>query len=237
MTGSGTIRVSPKPERVWALLAVLAALLAVLIEIPAALASEGTYSFVQQSISHLGMTGCGEWGDSEPLIEVCSPAHPLVNGVFILAGSMLAVIAVVWHDWIAPTAWGRCGSFLLAAGGMLLAGTGMVPADVDPTMHAALGFGGAVVENLGLLTVGIAMTRWSRERWIGPVELGGLTIGLAAFGFAGTLLMAAPDGWGLPVGIIERVAAYPFLAWFVLAGWMQLRDASRRHRDLDGRRR
>src|SRR5699024_1026077 len=153
VAGAGTIRVSPKPERVWALLAVFAAMVCLLIEIPAALAAEGDYSFVRQSISHLGMAGCGQWGDSEPPLEVCSPAHPLVNGIFILSGSMLAVIAFVWHDWISPTALGRCGSFLLAAGGMLLAGTGMVPADIDPTMHAVLGFGGAVVENIGLLTV------------------------------------------------------------------------------------
>jgi hypothetical membrane protein len=235
VAGAGTIRVSPKPERVWALLAVLAAMICLLIEIPAALAAEGDYSFVRQSISHLGMTGCGQWGDSGPPLEVCSPAHPLVNGVFILSGSMLAVIAFVWHDWISPTALGRCGSFLLAAGGMLLAGTGMVPADIDPTMHAVLGFGGAVVENIGLLTVGIAMTAWSKTRRIGRVEFGGLTIGLGVLGLVGTALMAVPPEWGLPVGIIERLAVYPFLIWFVLAGWMQLRDAARRRRQLEAR--
>jgi hypothetical membrane protein len=236
VTGTGTIRVSPKPERVWALLAVLAAPITVLIEIPAALASEGAYSFTQQSISHLGMTGCGEWGDAESPIEICSPAHPLVNGVSIIAGAILAIVAFVWHDWIAPTAWGRCGSFLLAAGGMLLAGTGMVPADVDPTTHAVFGFGGAAVQNLGLLAAGIALIRWPEKRWIGCVEFGGLTTGLAALGLAGTVLMALPEDWHLPIGIIERIAAYPFLAWFVLAGWMQLRDAAQRRRDLEAGR-
>src|SRR5699024_8038672 len=115
----------------------------------------------------------------------------------ILSGSMLAVIAFVWHDWISPTALGRCGSFLLAAGGMLLAGTGMVPADIDPTMHAVLGFGGAVVENIGLLTVGIAMTAWSKTRRIGRVEFGGLTIGLGVLGLAGPALLAVTQGRGL----------------------------------------
>ena len=233
MAGAGTIRASPKPERVWALLAVLAAMVCLLIEIPAALAAEGDYSFVRQSISHLGMTGCGQWGDSEPPLEVCSPAHPLVNGVFILSGSMLAVIAFVWHDWISPTVLGRCGSFLLAGGGILLAGTGMVPADIDPTLHAVFGFGGAAVQNLGLLAAGLAMTAWSKTRRIGRVELGGLTIGLAVCGLIGTLLMTAPADWNLPIGIIERCAAYPFLIWFILAGWMQLRDAARRRRELD----
>lgn len=233
MTGSGSIRVSPKPERVWALLAMLAGLLVVLVEIPAALASEGTYSFTHQSISHLGMTRCGDWVDTDDPEAVCSPAHPLVNAVSILSGSILAVIAFVWHDWIAPTAWGRCGSFLLAAGGMLLAATGMVPADIDLTLHAVFGFGGAVVQNLGLLVVGIALLRWPEKRWIGPAEFGGLTLGLAAFGLAGTLLMSLPEGWNLPVGLIERAASYPFLAWFVLAGWMQLRDAARRRRELE----
>src|SRR5699024_12016804 len=116
-----------------------------LIEIPAALAAEGDYSFVRQSISHLGMTGCGQWGDSEPPLEVCSPAHPLVNGVFILSGSMLAMIAFVWHDWISPTALGRCGSFLLAAGGILAAGTGRVPGGIGPTCDAVVGSGAAGV--------------------------------------------------------------------------------------------
>lgn len=236
MAGSGTIRVSPKPERVWALLAVLAGALAILIEIPAALLSEGTYSFAQQSISHLGMTGCGEWGDAESPIEVCSPAHPLVNGVAIMAGAMLAIIAFVWHDWIAPTVWGRCGSFLLAGGGILLAGTGMVPADIDPTLHAVFGFGGAAVQNLGLLAGGLAMIRWPEKRWIAHVDFGGLTIGLAVFGLIGTLLMTAPADWSLPIGIIERIAAYPFLVWFILAGWMQLRDAAGRRRELEARR-
>lgn len=236
MAGSGTIRVSPKPERVWAILAVLAALITVLVEIPAALASEGAYSFARQSISHLGMTGCGDWGDAESPIEVCSPAHPLVNGVSIIAGAILAIIAFVWHDWIAPTAWGRCGSFLLAGGGILLAGTGIVPADIDPTTHAVLGFGGAAVQNLGLLAAGIALILWPEKRRIGRVEFGGLTTGLAAVGLAGTVLLALPEDWGLPIGIIERCAAYPFLAWFVLAGWMQLRDAARRPQDREGAR-
>ncbi len=235
MAGSGTIRVSPKPERVWALLAVLAGVLAILIEIPAALVSEGSYSFAQQSISHLGMTGCGEWGDAESPIEVCSPAHPLVNGVAIIAGAMLAIIAFVWHDWIAPTVWGRCGSFLLAGGGILLAGTGMVPADIDPTTHAVFGFGGAAVQNLGLLAAGIALIRRPEKRWIGRAEFGVLTTGLAVFGLIGTVLMALPEEWGLPIGIIERIAAYPFLLWFILAGWMQLRDAARRRRDLEAK--
>ena len=232
MVGSGIIRVSPKPERVWALLAVLAGLLVILIEIPAALLSEGTYSFVRQSISHLGVTGCGDWSVADAPIEVCSPAHPLVNGSSILGGSILAVIALVWHDWIAPTVWGRCGSFLLAGGGMLLVGTGMVPADIDPTLHAVFGFGGAAVQNLGLLAAGIALSRWPEKRWIGPAEFGGLTVGFGALGFAGTLLMAAPESWNLPVGIIERVAAYPFFVWFVLTGWKQLRDAAKRRREL-----
>ena len=236
MAGSGTIRVSPKPERVWALLAVLAGIATILIEIPAALLSEGGYSFAQQPISHLGMTGCGDWGDVGTPIEVCSPAHPFVNGVSIIAGSMLAIIAFIWHDWIAPSRWGRCGSFLLAAGGMLLAGTGMVPADIDPTLHAVFGFGGSGIQNLGLLAAGVALTRWPEKRWIGPVEFGGLTLGMGAFGLAGALFLAAPETWNLPVGIVERAASYPFLIWFILAGWMQLRDASRRKRELASER-
>src|SRR5699024_7845681 len=158
-----------------------------------------------------------------------------VNGVFILSGSMLAVIAFVWHDWISPTALGRCGSFLLAAGGMLLAGTGMVPADIDPAMHAVLGFGGAVVDDIGLLSAGLAMAACATPRGIGRVEFGGLTVGLGVLGLVGTALMAVPPEWGLPVGIIERLAVYPFLLWFVLAGWMQLRDAARRRRQLEAR--
>ncbi|WP_166821523.1 DUF998 domain-containing protein [Brevibacterium limosum] len=232
MVGSGTIRVSPKPERVWALLAVLAGLATLLIEIPAALLSEGGYSFTQQPISHLGMTGCGEWGDAGIPVEGCSPAHPFVNGVSIIAGSILAIIAFIWHDWIAPSRWGRCGSFLLAAGGMLLAGTGMVPADISPTLHAVFGFGGSAIQNLGLLAAGIALIRWPERRWIGPVGFGGLTLGLGTLGLAGTLLMTSPESWNLPDGIIERAASYPFLVWFILAGWMQLRDASRRKREL-----
>ncbi|MGC2939459.1 MULTISPECIES: DUF998 domain-containing protein [unclassified Brevibacterium] len=233
MAGSGTIRVSPKPERVWALLAVLASLATLLIEIPAALLSEGGYSFTQQPISHLGVTGCGDWGDAETPMEVCSPAHPFVNGVSIMAGAMLAIIAFIWHDWIAPSRWGRCGSFLLAAGGMLLAATGMVPADIDPTLHAVFGFGGAAVQNLGLVAAGLAMTLWPEKRWVWRVEFGRLTIILATVGLVGTLLLSAPTGWGLPIGLIERIAAHPFLIWFILAGWMQLRDAARRHRELE----
>ncbi|MGO0604448.1 DUF998 domain-containing protein [Brevibacterium linens] len=232
VAGSGTIRVSPKPERVWALLAVLVGMATILIEIPAALMSEGGYSFARQPISHLGMTGCGDWGDAETPIEVCSPAHPFVNGVSIIAGSMLAIIAFIWHDWIAPTRWGRCGSFMLAAGGMLLAGTGMVPADIDPRLHAVFGIGGSVIQNLGLLAAGIAMVRWPEKRRIGPVDFGGLTLGLGVFGLTGTLFLAAPDSWDLPDGIVERAASYPLLIWFILAGWMQLRDASRRKREL-----
>src|SRR5699024_3961721 len=113
--------------------------------------------------------------------------------------------------------------------------TGMVPADIVPTMHAVLSFGGAVVEDIGLLTVGFAMTARSKTRRIGRVDFGGLTIGLVVLGLVGTALLAVPPEGGLPVSVIDRLAVYPFLIWFVLAGWMQLRDAARRRRQLEAR--
>lgn len=187
--------------------------LSILVEIPAVLMSREPYSLSRQAISDLGMSTCGLVDSYDPTIAVCSPAHPLVNGGWIAGGLVIGVVALAMRRWFASTAIGWIAAVMLALGGLLQAGVGLVPLDRDLELHAILGMGGIVVQNVGLTTAGVALRRRTSTR-----TLGALTLGLGVLGLAATGLLLAPSSWALPFGLVERVAVYPFLIWLVVAG-------------------
>ena len=116
----------------------------------------------------------------------------------------------------------RSGSVLVSLSGLLLAGVGAVPADVNLGLHAILGGAGFLLQNIALVVVGRhhrASADW--RRWA-PAEVSAGAIGLLA-----TFLMLLPPLNDV-FGLIERVAAYPFPLWLVASALALLRRRPRK---------
>jgi hypothetical membrane protein len=184
------------------------------------------YSLLDNPISDLGNTACGQWppaGVGSKLAQrlgaahgyVCSPLHSVMNVSFILAGVLLLLgLYLTRKAWpnTRRTTWGF--SFLVLAGlGKIV--VGLAPENSSLLLHAVGGLGIACA-SIGILLLGVAVRPTRR--------------GLAAFSFAvGSVGLAGLLG-GLPISILglghglgaaERVADYPAFVWMVVLGiWM-----------------
>lgn len=181
-------------------------------------ASTAPYSLTANYISDLGNTACGPFSLDGYHTVVCSPLHDLMNGMFVLAGLLTLAGAVLTRR-----AWPR--RRLTAAGLVLLglAGAGEVlvgfrPENVDIALHelgAVFGIGGA---NVGVILLGAGV--WRARRWIAIFSLAAGVLGVAGF-----LLLSSAPSLGLGIGLVERLAGYPVVAWMMVVGGYLLRPA------------
>ena len=98
---------------------------------------------------------------------------------------------------------------------MLLALVGVFPEDVTPPVHhlvAAVHFVGA---DFGMLLLGGVLVR--RRAALGAIG-GAVTVACGTVGLVGLALLGARMTFGLGIGAIERVAAYPFPFWLCFTG-------------------
>jgi hypothetical membrane protein len=173
----------------------------------------GRYSFHDNYISDLGALACIGSG--------CSPLHAMMNASFMLQGVLIFAGAVlVWPTF--PRGWRRALALgLIAASGFGVFVVGLAPEDFAPGWHY-LGAGehflfcnaGAALLGLTLLQHGRATRR---------IALFSLAAGL--LGLAGLVCLATQHYFGLGVGGIERVTAYPFTLWIAGTGVWLLRGA------------
>lgn len=192
----------------------VAAVAGMVVEWAAAAVSTAPYSFLRQAVSDLGATTCGPLTYTDPPTQVCSPAHGWVNGVWIVAGLVIAASVVLLRRHLATERRRRSatwGAGMLAAGGLFQAAVGAVPLDVDLALHTILALVGFVAQNLGLILAGLAL-RGRAGALAGAGIVGGV-IGLASL-----LLFVAPTSWALPLGLIERISMYPYPIWLIAAG-------------------
>lgn len=106
---------------------------------------------------------------------------------------------------------GMAAALVLAVAGVLQTAVGFVPLDVDLGLHTIVALLGFVAQNVGLILAGAALAGGH------PVLSRTATVG-GVIGLVAPLLLFAPTAWNLPVGLIERVALYPFLLWLAAAG-------------------
>jgi hypothetical membrane protein len=159
------------------------------------------YSFARNYVSDLGAIECSAL--------VCSPAHALLNGSFVLQGLLIMGGAVLtWRRW---SGLGRLGMCLLMICGLGVVIVGFVPEDADSGLHrlgAALHFLGG---GLGMMAVGLSLRRGFG--WFS------MAVGVAVI--AATVALGEGGGaWAAAMGIgaLERVAAYGIAGWMALAG-------------------
>ncbi|MCG0289900.1 DUF998 domain-containing protein [Streptomyces sp. PSAA01] len=169
------------------------------------------YSWARNNISDLGNAHCALQSDPEPRY-VCSPEHAAMNASFIALGTLLVVGTVLtgalWRRG-STSAVTRC---LLAGAGVGFVLAGLAPADVHENQHvlgALLIMGTA---NIGLFLAG---TRLAEDV---PVPLRRLTTLLGITALTAFGLFLSGHYLGLGMGGMERVAAFPLLAWALVVG-------------------
>ena len=181
------------------------------------------FSWAEHNISDLGNVTCGVWDTSRPR-PVCSPWHPAMNAVFVGAGLLLALGALLAHRALRP---GRAAAVAVAstvAAGCGYVLAGLYPADVDENLHVLGALLVFVFGNTAMLAAAFA----GRSPLLRELRTVSAVLGL--LGLAGTVLFLSRVDAGIGVGGMERVAVFPLFAWVTAAGLRLL--WSRRSRPL-----
>jgi len=167
----------------------------------------GTYRFSRNFISDLGAAQCD-------LGAVCSPWHPLMNASFALQGALILAGALLVRPLLPRGRLGRLGLFLVGASGLGVFVVGLAPEDVSPSWHYLGAVENFLFCNAGAALLGAAL--FSRARIMGSISVAaGLT------GLFGLACLGAGAYFGLGVGGMERVTAYPFPLWIAgMGAWL-----------------
>jgi hypothetical membrane protein len=183
-------------------------------------ASTVPYSLTANYISDLGNTACGPFSLDGYHTIVCSPLHDVMNAMFVVSGLLtLAGAVLTWRAW--PRRRLTTAGLVL----LVLAGAGQVlvgfrPENVDIGLHELGAVFGIFGANVGVLLLGAGV--WRARRWVAI-----LSVAVGAVGVAGFLLFSGVPSFGPVVGLLERVAGYPVIAWMIAVGGFLLRSGLR----------
>ncbi|MFF7969694.1 DUF998 domain-containing protein [Streptomyces sp. NPDC007905] len=187
------------------------------------------YSWARNNISDLGNAHCAMQSEPEPRY-ICSPEHGLMNASFITLGVLLAI-----GVFFTGAAWRRGATALVVRGLLVCAGVGFVlaglaPADVHENQHVLGALLIMVMGNIGLGLAGVGLADDVR----GPLRWATSLLGVTAIMAFGLFLFHRYLGLGM--GGMERVAAFPLLAWALAAGVRGLFHKAARTQDAPPRR-
>jgi hypothetical membrane protein len=169
------------------------------------------YDLATNTISDLGITGCGDFRQfDDRVVYACSPRHQLMNAVFVVVGVLTGAGALLTRDiWPRRRLTTVGVAFVVAAGvGAILAG--LAPADVNLAAHGA----GALLQvpgAVGPLLLGVAA--WDVQR---PVAAFSLVCGVV--GSAACVLFFSRSDLGLGPGGMEHLAFDPLTVWTTMLG-------------------
>jgi hypothetical membrane protein len=174
-----------------------------------------SYDLATNSISDLGVTGCGDLQQFDRVVYVCSPWHALMNAVFVMVGLLTAGGAVltraVWPR-RRVTAVGVAFVVLAGVGGIVV---GLAPANVNLAAHGA----GALLQvpgAVGPLLLGVAA-------WSVQTAGRGVLPACGVVGSAASLLYFSQVYLGLGLGGMEHLAFDPLTVWTTVLGVVLLR--------------
>ena len=179
------------------------------------------YSWMVNPLSDLGAIHCQRTGSGYPLPRyVCSPLHGVMNASVIALGVLLAggvlLTAPCWGSGVAS----RSARILLIAAAAGSVMVGLVPEDVNLSLHLLGAFLGIAVGNCGFLLAGL-VRRTSPLGSLRPV-----TLPLSILAMAATMLLFTG---GIPAdgfGGAERLAVFPLRCWMVIVGIFLLRESA-----------
>ncbi len=117
------------------------------------------YSFVQNTISDLGNTACGQYGGA----QVCSPRYILMDLSFAILGVAMAVGSLLIYREFTDSGLRRekvaalLGFILLAIAGVGTILVGSFPENTNGTLHVTGAVMAIGVGNVGILLLGFAL--------------------------------------------------------------------------------
>jgi hypothetical protein len=147
--------------------------------------------------------------------------HGVVNASVIAVGVLLAGGVLLTASCWGGGAASRGARFLLLAGAAGLVMVGLVPEDVNLSLHVLGAFVAIVVGSCGFLLAGL-IRRSSPLGRLRPV-----TLPLSILAVTAAVLLFTG---GIPAGDfggVERLAVFPLRCWMVIAGIFLLREAAR----------
>jgi hypothetical membrane protein len=203
---SFTVRFPSLGPAVW-----VASCLYFFAQIAAAWIWSPAYSVSRNTISDLGNTHCGPYGN----LVVCSPRHVLMNSGLVLLGAIMAGGSLlIYQEFVERDRKEQRAAFvgflLIAIGGVGAAMVGLFPENTFGAVHgigAALAIGAG---NVGIFLLGFFLPmregmRMSMLLWAGVSLMAGV-------------LFAFNRDFGLGPGTMERIAAYPESIWLIRFG-------------------
>lgn len=177
-----------------------------LFQIVAARAWSVPYSLTHNTISDLGNTACGQYGQR----FVCSPLHGLMNASFIMLGITMIIGSVLIYNEFQKSKTSLVGFSMMAVAGLGTLLVGLFPENTINILHifgATLPF---LVGNIGLVVLGFALDIPKSLRWY---TLFSGFLSLVALG-----LLVSHTYLGIGIGGMERITAYPQTMWLIVFG-------------------
>ena len=177
-----------------------------LIQIYVALQWSPSYSLSSNTISDLGNTVCGAYGGR----FVCSPAHSLMNGSFILLGITMICGSLLMNRLLGKKQMTTLGFGAMATAGMGTILVGLFPENSIAALHilgAALPF---LLGNVAMVLLGFSL---SVPKWLRLYSVLSGGVALVALG-----CFVSAHYLGLGEGGLERIVAYPQTVWLIVLG-------------------
>ena len=171
------------------------------------------YSMRLNYISDLGATACNYMAPGT-MRMVCSPLHALMNYSFIANGFLIILGCALFWRLLPAQRFLKIGLALLGFGSLGLIAVGIVPENTIIIIHTASAFFFFLFVNVGLIFIGCGLNmlhRWPIRAWYSIVSG---VVALIALG----ILIDSKLSYMLGVGLIERIASYPFTIWLVIIG-------------------
>jgi hypothetical membrane protein len=190
--------------------------ISLLVEIITAARVTAPYSFLDNTISDLGVTRCGTVEYRFGPVPVCSPWHDLMNASFIVFGVFLVVGALLLRRRLGSGFAGRVATGLWVVAGLGSVGTGLVPLDRDVDLHVLVSMPVLIAQPLAVLALGLAVRRSHPGLARSALVVGAVSVaGAVAF-------LARVDSPDLG-GLFERLALWPGYLWLPAAALTLLR--------------
>jgi hypothetical membrane protein len=171
------------------------------------------YSMRFNYISDLGATSCSYLSPGV-MRAVCSPLHAFMNYSFIANGILIIVGCALFWGILPKQRLLKIGLVFLALGSLGLIAVGLFPENTIIALHTASAVEFFVLVNVGIILIGAGL----RKLKIWPLRSAySILSGVIAL-IALVLLPITAFSYVVGLGLLERVASYPFTIWLVVIG-------------------
>ena len=175
--------------------------------VAAAWAKNNGYSWANNTISDLGNTQCGMYGNR----LVCSPLHTAMNSSFVVLGAAMIGGALLLRRQFANNRLGVLGFSCMELAGLGTILVGLHPENTSSSIHVAGATLAFIFGNLGMILIGVSLKKMLPA-------LRYYTILSGIIGLIALLLFITKTYAGIGIGGMERFAGYPQSIWMVIFG-------------------